>query len=109
MLEKRFGFRVAEYGLRWVFKRVPDHPLLTGIHDEHLWDWRGDATVLPPRLAYEFDYSPTVTWAGIRVKRGWRCGNRGNVASALIENDGLRGLGTSRPSLDSWGRRGPRS
>ena len=42
-------------------------------------------TVLPPRLAYEFDYSPTVTWAGIRVKRGWRCGNRGNVASVLIE------------------------
>ena len=64
---------------------MPDHPLLTGIRDEYLWNWRGDATVLPPRLAYEFDYSPTVTWAGIRVKRGWRCGNRGNVASALIE------------------------
>ena len=27
VLEKRFGFRVAEYGLRWVFQRVPDHPL----------------------------------------------------------------------------------
>ena len=43
VLEKRFGFRVAEYGLRWVFKRVPDHPLLTGIRDEYLWNWRGDA------------------------------------------------------------------
>jgi hypothetical protein len=26
-----------------------------------------------------------VEWAGLRVKRSWRCGNRGNVASALIE------------------------
>ena len=30
VLEQRFGFRVAEYGLRQVFKRVPDHPLLAG-------------------------------------------------------------------------------
>ena len=30
VLEKRFGFRVATYGLRWVFKRVPDHPILAG-------------------------------------------------------------------------------
>ena len=34
VLEQRFGFRVEEYGLRWVFKRVPDHPLLAGIGDE---------------------------------------------------------------------------
>ncbi len=31
VLEKRFGFRVAEYGLRQVFPRVPDHPLLEGL------------------------------------------------------------------------------
>jgi len=85
VLEKRFGFRTAEYGLRWVFKRVSDHPLLAGITDEDLYNWRGDATILPPRLAYELDYSPTVEWCGMRVKRGWRCGSRGNVASALIE------------------------
>jgi len=30
VLEQRFGFRVAEYGLRSVFARVPDHPLLAG-------------------------------------------------------------------------------
>ncbi len=85
VLEKRFGFRVAEYGLRWVFRRVSDHPLLAGLRDEHLWNWHGEATILPPRLPYELDYSPTVEWAGLRVKRAWRCGNRGNVASALIE------------------------
>ncbi len=89
VLEKRFGFRIAEYGLRWVFNRVPDHPALTDIADEHLRNWRGDSTTLPPRLSYElspqFNGSPTIEWAGITVTRVWRCGNRGNVASALIE------------------------
>ncbi len=89
VLEKRLGFRVAEYGLRWVFKRVPDHPLLAGLADEHLRNWRGEATILPGRLEYErapqFNYVPTVKWCGIPVTRLWRCGNRGNVASALIE------------------------
>ncbi len=89
VLEKRLGFRIAEYGLRWVFTRVPDHPVLRGIADEHLCNWRGDSTTLPPRLSYElspqFSGSPTVEWAGLPVTRVWRCGNRGNVASALIE------------------------
>ena len=31
VLEKRFGFRVEEYGLRQVFPRVPDHPVLAGL------------------------------------------------------------------------------
>jgi hypothetical protein len=86
VLEKRFGFRIAEYGLRWVFKRVPDHPVLAGIADEQLWNWRGDSTILPPRGTYEMTYhSPMSKWCDITVTRRWRCGNRGNVASALIE------------------------
>jgi hypothetical protein len=89
VLEKRFGFRVAEYGLRNVFRRVPDHPALAGIQTEHLRDWRGEATILPPRLEYElntkFNGAPTVTWCGMPVTRAWRCGCRGNVASVLIE------------------------
>jgi hypothetical protein len=89
VLEKRFGFRKAEYGLRWVFKRVPDHPLLAGLEEEHLRNWRGDSTTLPPRLSYELDPrlagASCVKWAGITVPRVWRRGNRGNVASALIE------------------------
>jgi beta-galactosidase len=87
VLEKRFGFRVEEYGLRRVFPRVPDHPLLAGIAPEHLRDWRGAATILPPRLKYEMRprYGPTVLWCGIPVTRVWRCGNYGNVASVLIE------------------------
>ncbi|HZJ14438.1 MAG TPA: hypothetical protein VFD27_05275, partial [Chthoniobacteraceae bacterium] len=87
VLEKRFGFRVAEYGLRQAFPRVPDHPILAGLTTEHLRDWRGEASVLAPRLKYELRprYGPTVQWCDIPVTRLWRCGNRGNVASVLIE------------------------
>ena len=46
-------------------------------------------TILPPRLKYElnpkFNGAPTVQWCGLPVTRLWRCGNRGNVASVLIE------------------------
>jgi len=87
VLEKRLGFRAVEYGLREVFPRSSDHPVLAGIATEHLRDWRGDATILSPRLAYELRprYGPTVKWCDIPVTRVWRCGNRGNVASVLIE------------------------
>jgi hypothetical protein len=86
-LERRLGFRVAEYGLRQVVPRIPDHPLLAGIAADHLRDWRGSATLVPPQLVYELQprLGPTVTWCDIRVPRLWRCGNRGNVASVLIE------------------------
>jgi beta-galactosidase len=87
VLEKRFGFRVAEYGLRQVFRRIPDHPLLAGLTEENLRDWRGSATVLPPRMAVEEAprRGPCIRWCGILLPQVWRCGNRGNVASALIE------------------------
>jgi beta-galactosidase len=88
-LEQRLGFRVAEYGLRQAFVRVPDHPAAAGLRAEHLRDWRGAAILLPPRLKYElnpkFNGAPTVTWCGLPVTRAWRCGNQGNVASVLIE------------------------
>ncbi|HEY6226354.1 MAG TPA: hypothetical protein VI282_04445, partial [Verrucomicrobiae bacterium] len=87
VLEKRFGFRVEEYGLRNVFPRVPEHPILQGLDAENLRDWRGASTLLPSQLQYEMRprYGPTVEWCGIPVTRVWRCGNGGNVASALIE------------------------
>lgn len=87
VLEQRLGFRVAEYGLREVFRRVPEHPVLDNVSAAHLRDWRGEATLLPPRLAYTLRprYGPTIKWCGIDVPRPWRCGNRGNVASVHIE------------------------
>lgn len=87
-LEKRLGFRVQEYGLRQVFPRVAGHPALAGLEVEHLRDWRGEATILPPRLDYQISNQyggPAVRWCGLEVPRLWRCGNRGNVASVLIE------------------------
>jgi beta-galactosidase len=99
VLEKRFGFRTAQYGLRWVFPRVPDHPLLAGLKEEHLRDWRGAATILAPRLEYTMRprHGPTVRWCGMEVSRLWRCGNRGNVASVLIEKPAC---GDFRPIVD---------
>ena len=87
VLEKRLGFRVQEYGLRQVFPRIAEHPLLAGILPEHLRDWRGEATTTAPRLAYEMRpmHGPTIKWCDLPVTRVWRCGNRGNVASVLIE------------------------
>ena len=89
VLEQRLGFRVAEYGLRQVFKRVPDHPALAGLDAGHFRDWNGESTTLPPRLQVQlsprFNGAPAVKWCDIEVSRVWRCGNRGNVASALIE------------------------
>jgi hypothetical protein len=89
VLEKRLGFRVAEYGLRQVFPRISGHPVLNGLDEHHLRDWRGESTLLPPRLRYrpgpQFNNVPTVEWAGIPVTRVWRAGNRGTVASILIE------------------------
>ena len=87
VLEKRFGFRVQEYGLRRVFARVPDHPLLAGLANGNLRDWRGEATIMPPRLKYEMwrQHGPSIVRSGIKVTRPWRAGCWGNVASVLIE------------------------
>jgi beta-galactosidase len=89
VLERRLGFRVEEYGLRQVWPRVPDSPLLAGLKAENLRDWRGASTLLPSTLDYtlspRYDGAPTVRWCGLEVTRLWRCGNRGNVASVLIE------------------------
>jgi beta-galactosidase len=91
VLEKRFGFRVQEYGLRNVFTRISDHPVLSGITVDNLNDWQGESTLLSSRLKFDppktnvFNGVPTVRWCDIPVPRIWRCGNRGTVASVLIE------------------------
>jgi hypothetical protein len=66
---------------------VADHPALAGVEAEHLRDWRGEATLLPPRLQHETRtrQGSAVLWCDLPVTRLWRCGNRGNVASVLIE------------------------
>ncbi|MBN2326604.1 MAG: hypothetical protein JXR73_05565 [Candidatus Omnitrophica bacterium] len=87
VLEKRLGFRVQEYGLRRVFSRIKNHPVLSHLDDDHLHDWNGEATILSSRLNYETRpmHGPIIQWCGIDVTRPWRCGCRGNAASVLIE------------------------
>ena len=99
VLEKRLGLRVVEYGLRQVFERTPDHPILQGLATENLRDWRGEATTVPPTLNAESlpQHGPTVMWCDIPVSRVWRCGTRGSVASVLIEKPAR---GDFRPILD---------
>ena len=48
--------------------------ILAGLAMEHLRDWQGDATTLPPRLTYESvpRHGPTVRWCDIPVSRVWR-------------------------------------
>ncbi len=87
-LDARLGLRAEEYGLRQAFARVPDHPGLAGIEAVNLSDWRGEATLTPTRLKFETrpGYGGlNLPWCGIPEPRVWRCGNRGNVASVLIE------------------------
>ena len=64
-------------------------PLLAGLDAENLRDWRGEATILTPRLKYElsrrYNGAPSVKWCETEVTRVWRAGCRGNVASVLIE------------------------
>jgi beta-galactosidase len=87
VLEKRLGFRVQEYGLRRVFTRIENHPMLSNLTNDLLHDWHGEATILPSRLEYTTRpmHGPTVQWCGIDVTRPWRCGCWGNVASVLLE------------------------
>lgn len=87
-LRDRLGFRVNIHGLRQVYPRIPGHPAFAGLTADNLHDWRGDATLVPPYLTdlpdVETGYAAW-DWCGFRNTRVWRCGNRGALASVLIE------------------------
>jgi len=94
---KRIGFRYQEYGLRRLFIRNKKHQVLMNIPEAALHDWRGASTILPAYLDYDQYYRPTWDWCGFENSRVWRAGNRGNVASVLIEKPSL---GNFSPLLD---------
>ena len=89
------GFRAQTYGLRNAFPRYRDRHLGIVLDDDMLRDWNGESTLAPPyteglarnELAYPCD-----TWAGFSNSRVWRCGNRGNVSTAIPE----------KPSIGDW-------
>jgi len=68
--------------------RSKNHPILTGINEDMLRDWRGASTLIPPYLTdlKEFEeHDPQWEWCGFLNTRVWRCGNNGNIASIVIE------------------------
>jgi hypothetical protein len=85
VLEKRFGFRVAEYGLRQVFPRVPI------IRARGIAADIGATGEAKPRFFRRVSIYTCVPLRtdGQLVRHSrpalWRCGNRGNVASFSIE------------------------
>ncbi|HCE45092.1 MAG TPA: hypothetical protein DET40_16245 [Lentisphaeria bacterium] len=90
----KIGFRVNVQGIRNVFARVKTHPVLEGVTDDMLRDWRGSATLMPPNLevaGFE-EKDPQWEWCGFLNTRVWRCGTRGNICSVMIE----------KPERGSW-------
>lgn len=72
VLEQRFGFRVVEYGLRNVYIRIHDHPVMEGLVPENLHDWQGEATLVPRRREFIYNEellhgAPTIKWCDIPV------------------------------------------
>lgn len=94
---ERLGFRMNEYGLRNVFPRDMEHPVLNGLHAELLRDWRGEGTLLKPYLDYDQFFCPEWKWCGFQNTRVWRCRNRGVVANVQIEKPSV---GNFTPILD---------
>lgn len=87
VLEGLLGFRIAERGARALFPRF-EHPATRGLDTTALRDWSGAATLLPPHLEGLPEaemHDPRWLWCGFTNSHVWRCGNRGNVASVLIE------------------------
>ena len=73
---ERFGFRCQDVVPRRVFPRVKGHPVLAGLASDDFAHWRGAGKLLPS------------TSEGMRLwpwPHGRHWGNRGSVASVIIE------------------------
>ncbi|MEK6793405.1 MAG: LamG-like jellyroll fold domain-containing protein [Spirochaetota bacterium] len=93
----RLGLRCEERGVRKVFVREKAHPVMAGIQSSDLEDWRGSASLLPEETPPRYWTHRDVPQAGFRAQRMTRCGNHGNVASAIIE---IPHKGNFRPLID---------
>lgn len=86
-LERGLGFRITERGARCLFPRA-EHPVTRGLDEAAFRDWTGSGTLVTPYLTglpTAETHDPHGTWCGFTNTRVWRCGNRGTVASVLIE------------------------
>ncbi|MDX9980112.1 MAG: hypothetical protein RBU25_08830 [Lentisphaeria bacterium] len=91
-LSKVFGLRAFTPGVRQVWIRDAGHPVLAGIDNAELADWRGTTTLGP------LDGPPASLDESQRWKRVWRCSQQGVVASTLVEKPQISGF---RPLVDA--------
>ncbi len=83
-LRRSWGLRVAWQQSRQVFTIDAAHPVVAGLDDTDLLNWRGQSTLLEARP----DYLNTTGWKQAPSRQpyaGWRWGNRHTVSSAAIE------------------------
>ncbi len=90
-LEKFFGLRAFDRASRQVCIRDSASPLVQGLTNEDLADWRGRTTLGPLAGA------PEDLEENQRYLRAWRCSQRGTVATAIVEKPHL---GNFRPIMD---------
>ena len=82
------GFRTQVYGLRQAFPRFRDKRYPSLADSKNLRNWAGEATLVAPYLDGIDELERAYTrkpWSGYLATRVWRCRNRGNVASVLLE------------------------
>lgn len=83
-----FGLRVETFDSRRAFIRSPDSPLLQGLTDADLADWRGEASLKPPYPGFD----PDADWRAesylkhgcpnaLGQRRSWHWSNLGTVAT----------------------------
>lgn len=87
-LRRNVGMRVSRHVTRRVFPVQADHPLVEGLTNDDLRDWRGTGTLVEPYPMYKRDAYPYSVWH-------W--GNRHSVASAPVEKPHFSGW---RPLLE---------
>ncbi len=91
-LTEIFGLRCFTPGVRRVWLRDSAHPVVAGLVNEDLANWRGKTTLGP------LDGPPEDLDQSQRWKRVWRCSQSGVVASTLVEKPQV---GSFRPLLDT--------
>ncbi len=91
-LTSTFGLRCFTPGVRRAWLRDTAHPVLAGLVNEDLADWRGQTTLGP------LDGPPESLDTSQRWNRVWRCSQLGVVASTVVEKPHTRSF---RPLLDT--------
>ncbi|OCR02716.1 beta-galactosidase [Oscillatoriales cyanobacterium USR001] len=93
---EKLGFRVAKHLTRRVFPVDSNHPVVSGLDEIDLRDWRGESTLVEAYTDITKKAPNSDDW-GSRLY-GWHWGNRGVVSSVSVEKPHRSGW---RPILES--------